>query len=258
MAMLLKKRLLEALRCARHNLLHLKMFQIKFDGERWHVTDREGLHLTFPFYPYLVFFEIEGYLRQGKWSLTEGMTVIDAGACYGEFSLYAARRVGPSGKVLMLEPDPENIRKAEEYFAYNGGKPANLEIVPAGLWKHAGTLKFASGLGSASTLIDAGQEVPPGASITEVPVESLASLVERYGLRRLDQVKVDIEGAEVEVVESGREIIEKFKPRFSIASYHPRDGRMTSELVEPLLRGYGYEVATGFLTHRTTWGAPRL
>jgi len=254
----IKRRAWETFRCARHNLLHLKMFRVHFDGKAWHVRDGSGMHLIFPFYPYLVFFEIEGYLRRGRWQLEEGMTVVDAGACFGEFSLYAARKVGQTGRVLMLEPDRANIKVAEEYFAFNGGKPANLEIVPAGLWKSAGVLKFATGMGSSSTLLDAGQVVPAGTEIINVDVESLESLVEKFGLKRLDLVKLDIEGAEIEVVEAAGAIVERFHPRFSIASYHLREKQMTCELLEPRFRELGYQTETGFLSHRTTWAGARL
>lgn len=254
----LKTRAWEAIRCTRHNLLHLKMFKIRYDGRVWHVTDHVGTHLTFPFYPYKVFYETEGYLRQGRWDLQDGMTVIDAGACFGEFALYAALRVGKSGRVLMLEPDTDNIRRAHEYFDFNGGKPANLEIVPAGIWKFEGNLRFAAGLDAASTLLDAGQTIPSGAHIVEVPVESLTSLAKKYDLQRIDLVKMDIEGAEVEVAESAADAIEQFKPRFSIASYHPRDGKLTSELVEPLFHSHGYATKTGWPDHQTTWAAPTL
>lgn len=254
----LKARAFEALRCTRHNFVHLKWFNVRYDGRMWHVTDRRGVHIVFPVYPYRVFFETEGYLRQGKWPLEEGMTVVDGGAYYGEFALYASRCVGKTGRVLVLEPDAGNLRRAEEYFAFNGGKPENVELIPAGIWKNDGVLRFAGGLEACSTLLDAGQPVPPGAQIVDVPVESLNSLVKRYGLKRLDYLKFDIEGAEVEVIESAGDIIQRFKPRFSIASYHRREGKPSSETLEPMFRNYGYAVATGFPEHQTTWAAPTL
>jgi len=156
----------------------------------------------------------------------------------------------------MLEPDLANIRQAEKYFALIGGKPQNVEIVPAGLWKTNGVLKFAAGLGSASSVIEAGQEVPPDCHLTEIPVESLESLAQKYNLSRLDLVKLDIEGAEVEVVETSANIVKRFHPKFSIASYHLRGTRKTSEIITPLFHDLSYHVQTGFPVHQTTWAAP--
>lgn len=251
----LKKRAFETVRCSRHNLLHLKMFKIDFDGARWRVEDRHGYRAAYPFYPYNAVYQTEGYLRQGAWPLQPGMVVIDGGGCYGEFAMYAARQVGPTGRVLMLEPDVENVRRAEEVFAMQGGRPANLEIVQAGLWKSAGTIRFAAGLGEMSYVLEEGQAVPAGAHVIEIPVESLQSLVEKFGLTRMDLVKLDIEGAEIEVVESSAALMATMAPRFAIASYHLRDGKQTAELLEPMFRRMGYAAETGFPDHKTTWAA---
>jgi FkbM family methyltransferase len=251
----LKKRAWEFTRCTRHNLLHLKIFDIRYDGRAWHVRDRHGLHLTYPYYPYNTFYQIEGYLRQGRWQLHEGMVVIDGGGCYGEFSMYASRRVGPTGRVLMLEPDPENIDRANELFSAQGGKPANLDVVQAGLWTSPGVMRLAAGQGESSVLLEKGAQPPQGAHVVEVPLESLQSLTEKFSLPRLDLVKLDIEGAEIEVVQSVTGKIRQMAPKFSIASYHVRGGKPTSALLEPMFQKLGYAVDTGFPDHQTTWAA---
>lgn len=254
----LKQRFWEAVRCARHNLLHLKMFRVHFDGRQWHINEPDGTHLVFPYYPYLSFFEIEGYLRQGQWPLREGMTVIDAGAAVGEFSLYASRKVGTSGKVLMLEPDPDNIRRARELFDYNGGQPANLQIIPAALWKEKGSISFGSGMGSCSTVVETAVSVPDSATVINVPAESLATLASDFKLQRVDLVKIDIEGSEVPVMESSEAFVRQYAPKFSIASYHPWGNGVTRDALEPIFARQGYECLTGFPKHMTTWGAPKL
>ena len=53
---------------------------------------------------------LKGYL--GRYALRSGDTVIDCGAYIGEFTLYAAKAVGPSGKVIAFEPDDKIYKKA--------------------------------------------------------------------------------------------------------------------------------------------------
>ena len=250
----LKKRLFERARCTRHNLLHLKVFRLSYDGELWHVRDG-NVDLRFPFYPWLTFYEIEGYLAQGRWRLEPGMNVVDAGGCFGEFALYAAKRVAP-GRVLMLEPDQANIARAQEYFACNGGQPPNLEIIPLGLWNKRDTLRFSSGRDGASSIVDTDSRTPPapGAEV-EIKVCSLEDVVRDFGLTRLDFVKMDIEGAEMEAVAGAGEVMRRFKPRFSIAAYHLREKVMTSEMLPKVFESFGYRATTGFYFHRTTYAA---
>ena len=253
--------IIERIRCAKHNWLDGVSFRMRYRGGVYEVRTQDGLSFRFPFNPYTSFFEIGGYLAEGQWKLEPGMWVVDAGGERGEFALYAARKVGPQGRVIMLEPDPQSRKLAEEAFNANGGRPGNLTVVEQGLWGKPGTLTFAAGLGGSSVLVDAGTDVAAsaqsaGATLINLQVHSLLSLAESLDMPRLDFVKMDIEGAEVEAVEGLGPLLERFKPRFAIASYHVRGGKITSEVLEPIFRSYGYQVRTGFPRHRTTYAWP--
>ncbi len=84
----------EFVRCTRHNILHLQHFRLWYRSGVWHVSDNE-LELLFPWYPFLAFRDIEGYLNQSTWRPRVGETVVDVGGCFGEFTLYASKCVGP-------------------------------------------------------------------------------------------------------------------------------------------------------------------
>jgi FkbM family methyltransferase len=248
----LRTNLFEFARCTRHNLLHLKVFQISYSNGHWHVRDGD-VELVVPEYPYLAFHDIEGYLFDGKWRPMPGETVIDVGGCFGEYALYASKRVGPTGRVLMLEPDPANIEVAQRLFALNGN-PTNIEIVKAGLWSTPGKLRFNAGQShqSAVATVDA---VGAGHTI-EIDVHSLASLAETYKLDRMDLVKMDIEGAELEVMAGAPNLPPGFKPRYAIASYHIVDGKQTAETLLGVFSKLGYHARNGYPEHLTTWASP--
>ena len=60
----------ELVRCTRHNLLHLRVFRVSYRGGLWHVSAPAGggrIDMVFPYYPYLAFHDIEGYLQDGAW-----------------------------------------------------------------------------------------------------------------------------------------------------------------------------------------------
>jgi FkbM family methyltransferase len=255
----------EWVRCGRHNLLHLRFFRIGYSAGRW--TCRYGRHRwVFPYYPYLAFHDIEGYLRDGRLVPRPGMTVIDAGACYGEYALFASALVGPKGRVIMVEPDPANRAMARRLFAMNGS-PANISIYEGGLWNAPGEVSFTSGLGPQSTVVAPGIDdharTLPGTTPDRItiPVQSLAGLAESHGLDRLDLVKMDVEGAELQIVEGARSLPHHLRPAYAVASYHVVDGVRTAVTLERMFAAMDYESCTGNPRHPTTWawpaGAPR-
>src|SRR3954471_15701348 len=194
-----KKHLWEFARCTRHNLLHLRNFRIWYAGGLWHVRDADGVELRLPYYPYCPVHDIQGYLREGQWRPGPGMTVLDVGGCNGEFALYAAKCVGPAGRVLMLEPDPKNIEMARQMFDMNGNPP-NIEILPIGLWSKPDTLRFSAGNSAESAVVSSAAGVADDANVISIQVQSLPGLARQLDLERLDFVKMDIEGAELEAV----------------------------------------------------------
>lgn len=255
----MKRSVLERVRCAKHNWLDGRTFAVRYRRGQYGVRTATGERFRFDYNPYTVFAEIDGYLAEGAWELEPGMWVLDAGACRGEFSLYASRRVGPEGRVFMMEPDPDNVRLARQTFAANGGWPDNVVLVEAGLWSEPTTLRFATGLGTDSFLLNAADTTAVAARsdlrVTAVPVQSVASLVDAHRMPRLDLVKMDIEGAEVEAVRGAGSVMSRLKPRFAIAAYHPRDGGQTWQLLEPAFRAAGYHVRTAFPRHLTTYAS---
>ena len=250
----IKRHLYEQVRCTRHNLLHLRVFSVSHRNGLWHVRSRDGAEMVFPYYPYLSFHDIEGYLQQGNWKIEPGTTVLDVGGCYGEFALYASQCVGPAGRVLMLEPDADNIAIAKRNFELNGS-PKNLEIVPAGLWKEKTTLCFNIGQGPMTSVTGVGEALA-GSKIVEIAVESLPTLIERYTLDRIDFVKMDIEGAEMEAIEGAAKLPPQVKPRYAIASYHIVSGRRTADLLPAEFEKIGYKSRIGNERHLTTWARP--
>jgi FkbM family methyltransferase len=255
-ARLLMRDLAESIRCLKHNLLDGASFSMSFTGGFYQIVTQENISLRFQHNPYLAFYEVTaGYLRGASSALEPGMCVIDAGACDGEFALYAARCVGASGRVLALEPDPANFARLRRTFLLNGGLPPHVELLPIGLWQHSGRVRFVTGQHLSSRIADVSDcEAASGVS---VEVQSLSDLVARYRLNRLDFVKMDIEGAELEAIESARLVLMTFRPRLAIASYHRRDGRQTDERLQEILRNYGFDVVSEFPSHLTTHAMPQ-
>jgi len=119
-----------------------------------------------------------------------GDTVIDGGANIGFFTIYLAQLVGPTGKVIAIEPGQNNIWKLEENVRINGLK--NVEIVRKPLWcdHETVTLYMRHEGGRNSLWPDEGYR-----GKVEIEACTLADFPEC----RL--IKLDIEGAEAEALD---------------------------------------------------------
>lgn len=191
-----------------------------------------------------------GYLTKG--APKSGDTVVDAGAYCGEITIELAILVGPSGHVFSLEPDPDHRALLQQNLELH--HLTNVTILPYALWSHTTELTFAPtrGAGSCVQSIRASDARPVG-TIT-VSALSPSDLFTRIG-RRPDFIKMDIEGAEVEVVTALAPLLAESQDpvRLAIASYHIRDERPAHELITPPLVAIGYQVETGYPEHTTTW-----
>ena len=142
--------------------------------------------------------------------LRPGATFFDIGANVGFMTLIAARLVGPSGRVLAFEPVPANAAAIRENVALNGID-----------WVEVHETAIARSTGNASLIISdvsafsrlATVNVPTGARESiEVPVTSIDEFLAGGGHPAPDVVKIDVEGAELEVIEGMRRTLAEHHP----------------------------------------------
>jgi FkbM family methyltransferase len=181
--------------------------------------------------------------------LAPGQTVLDLGGYCGLTAIAFARAVGPSGRVVALEPDPLN-RDAfckNLAMACRAGLPEGLiKLLPMAVSSRSGTLTFSSEGAMGSTRMDL-----PGASIVgnsrgepiQVEAISLDDLVRREGLDRIDFIKMDIEGCEIDVIGNAGDFLRRHRPRI-ILEPHIVDGVLCDALVSRQLQDFGYRVET--------------
>jgi len=147
----------------------------------------------------------EGQVLRGL--AREGMTVLDVGAHCGYFTLLLSKLVGPEGKVLAVEADPDNHALLEANLEANGA--ANVATVQGAAWSTAGeTLPFTlcpENTGDhRSYSWDSDREV---VEVRSVAIDDLAS-----GLESVDLVKLDTQGTEHRALEGMRKTIERDHP----------------------------------------------
>lgn len=154
--------------------------------------------------------------------------VVDAGACEGFFTRYALRR---GLRVIAIEPVPSLARSLERTFQREIGT-GQVRVVQAALGSSSGTRHLESERESLyeSRLGETGEEV------------AAISLDEFLGEERIDVLKMDIEGAEMEAIEGAAKTLARQRPRVSVAVYHDvPNAKLVSELLTKIQPGYHVE-----------------
>jgi FkbM family methyltransferase len=138
--------------------------------------------------------------------LRPGMTFVDVGANIGYYTLVAAQLVGPEGAVHAFEPNIEVADRLERNVRLNG--LANTRVYRQAMAGRTGEVSFyASAVNENSGI----SSIFPGSGLGVakiVPAVSLDDFSVGLSGRRIDLLKMDIEGAELQVIEGGRRVLE--------------------------------------------------
>ena len=167
-----------------------------------------------------------------------GDIVYDVGAHFGSLTLGAARLVGPSGRVIAFDADPENVKRLRENCLRNHFG-ACTQAVHAAVWSHGSEagIPFRRGRKTSQGGVEAdGQNPVMGdGEIISVPVTTLDAFTASGGpLPRL--VKIDVEGGEYQVLQGGARLFAQQRPHIIVEVHH----RDAADKIGVWLQEFGY------------------
>jgi len=169
--------------------------------------------------------------------LKPGMNVIDIGANIGEYSLFLADLVGPRGRVIAVEPEPENCARLSKAVKHLTG----VEVIQAAASAIPGKLNLflSEKLNVDHRTYDDGEE----RHCLEVDAIALDDYVPAGC--RVDFIKVDIQGAELSALKGAERILRENHDIKVVFEYWPfglrRAGHEPSELIS-YLRSLGFTI----------------
>jgi FkbM family methyltransferase len=135
--------------------------------------------------------------------------VIDGGACTGDTAAVFSNAVGPGGSVYCFDPVADHLAILEhnvKQFPHH-----NVKIMPYGL----------SDKNVLAQPIVLNQYAPGFSSgNAPVPLRSIDYLVNTKEIDKINFLKLDVEGAELESLRGARDSIQRFKPKLAISLYH--------------------------------------
>jgi FkbM family methyltransferase len=133
--------------------------------------------------------------------------LVDIGANVGYYTMLAAAQVGPTGKVIALEPGLTNGKLMRMSIAANGFD--NVVLHPYAAAHQNGTGRFWLDEDSNGHLLPAEAPAVPETAET-VPMVTLDSLLQDEP--RIDIIKMDIEGSEGLALQGMRQLIQRHRP----------------------------------------------
>ena len=138
-----------------------------------------------------------------------GMTVLDIGSHHGLYTLLASRRTGANGRVVAFEPSQRERRKLRLHLRLN--RAENVHVEPVALGAEAGEASFYRVDGDET---GCNSLRPPA---VQAPVSALRVKVARLddyadALPKVDFVKMDVEGAELDVLRGAQRLLGR-RPR---------------------------------------------
>lgn len=182
-------------------------------------------------------------------TLREGMTVFDVGANVGELTLLFSRFVGASGSVHAFEPCGQAFERLETVC--RAASLRNVRLNRLALAEAEGSVSLhvydedhmSWNTRAVRPLEDYGIDVKPLA-VEDVPATTLDFYCEQSGVAQIDLLKVDVEGAEFQVLVGARRMLNERRVRCMTFEFGQTTFDMgnSPERIEAHLRAAGYEL----------------
>lgn len=171
-------------------------------------------------------------------TILPGDVVWDVGANVGLFSFAASGLAGPQGKIFAVEPDVELVRLLRRSAALRETGKAPVHVIPVAVTSSMAISDFCIAARARSSNYLAGYGATQAGGVREqqkvmsVPLDWLLTMLPPPNV-----LKIDTEGAELEVLRGGRELLAQHRPKIICEVA----GENSAELSK-LLFGYGYEL----------------
>ena len=144
--------------------------------------------------------------------LQPGMTVLDIGAHHGLYAILASHLVAPSGRVIAFEPSPRIARRLRWHLALN--RASRVEVEPCAVAASKSRMELfipTSGVDTIASLRRPGLGKGRSRSVV-VDVVALDDFAAARQVANIDLIKLDVEGAEMDVLAGARAVMRLTQP----------------------------------------------
>lgn len=130
---------------------------------------------------------------------------VDCGAFDGDSAIsFCKFTENQYKKIICFEPDSTNFKKLQQ----TSQNIRNIEIFPYAVGNENGEISFSDGNGTESAVVENGNIKVPIVRMDDFFKESVSI------------IKMDIEGAEIDALRGGAELIKRYRPKLILSAYH--------------------------------------
>jgi len=168
-----------------------------------------------------------------------GDVVLDIGANIGMVTVWLSQLVGPQGRVHSFEPNPLLCERL--VAAVDRNRLSNVQLHQFALGPTASEMSLCIPTHNAGAASLVHRAHPSRSRTITVPVRRLSDVADNEGIRSIRFIKIDVEGFEDQVLEGGREVLERVRPESILFEMNaPVGQRVGDETVVRVLKEYGY------------------
>lgn len=151
--------------------------------------------------------------------LSEDFYMLDIGANTGYYGILTSY-LFPKSNVYSFEPIKKHCEMINESIKINNIKNLHINQIALGYKEEVNVDIYNAGSGT--SLIKGFTKSDEG--ITKVNIRTLDSLSDNNQINKIDFIKIDVEGFELQVLKGGEKIIRKNKPILFVEICHTKDG----------------------------------
>ncbi|MEQ9405256.1 MAG: FkbM family methyltransferase [Cyclobacteriaceae bacterium] len=195
---------LQLLKKIRGNGFYYRIKDPVFGNAKWLTDKKTTNEFLLGIYEQELYRSIKIYLKKGD-------VFYDLGAHWGYFSIMSSRIVGNRGMVYAFEPMPSNHDRLERNLNINNIE--NVQVMALAVSDKEGFVEFSNSDDSYANTYKGDKS-----SSIKVKTQSLDNLINEE-IRPPNFIKIDVEGAELDVLKGAQNLIKKYKPVIHLSTH---------------------------------------
>ena len=161
-------------------------------------------------------------------------SIVDIGTNTGMHTIPLGKMLKNNGKVIAIEPEKNNFEILKKNIKLNNLD--NVIVINKGCFSKRSTLTFyLDGVGTGGhSLVNKNV----GDEEIKIEVDSLDNILKELKIKKVDLIKVDVEGAESDVLEGAVKTLKKFHPKIIFEAWDNEH----LKIVEKILSKFNYKI----------------